>query len=204
MEVCEEEGQMKLIISGKHFELTDTVKEYATEKLKAIKKYFDHIIEVDLTLGVERRRPHENMKRAELNVWASGGYMRAESTAEDVFDAINEVVAKIERQLKKYKQKLREKKKKWKESPKHEAVPFEHVHKIIEVDGKEEEGDEEPHIIRANRFAHKPMTVSEAALQLQTLDQQFLVFSNADTNEVNVVYKRNDGTIGLIEPHPAE
>ncbi len=191
---------MKVIVSGKNIRLTQRLRDYSTERLSTIQKYFDHINEVDLTLSVEKHKTIENSQKAEAVVWANGSSFKARCASNDMYAAITGVAEKIESQLKKYKEKLKENRHRKGPMPPvlvEPISPREMTHSVVEFKA---EGDDEPSIVRSNSFAAKPMSIEEAADQLKTLEQDFVVFSNAETNEVNVVYRRADGNIGLIEP----
>ncbi|MBI4863953.1 MAG: ribosome-associated translation inhibitor RaiA [Candidatus Riflebacteria bacterium] len=205
---------MNVIVSGKNMKITAPLREYASDKIEAIQRYFDHIIEADITLSMVKRKNEGQSCRADVTVWANGTVLKSMEQREDMFGAIHGAIQKIERQLKKYKQKLRE-------NPKRKGA-----HPVVPPPPPEAEPEEiedapvakpaarpkakrtartakatgKPRIIRTHAFAMKPMSVEEAAMQLQVLKQDFMVFANAETNEVNVVYKRSDGNIGLIEP----
>ncbi|MBI3893536.1 MAG: HPF/RaiA family ribosome-associated protein [Candidatus Wallbacteria bacterium] len=119
-----------------------------------------------------------------------------------MYAAITGVADKIEAQLKKHKEKMKENRHR-KGSISRSAEQKELTKKVVKIAADEPERPEKkkkPRIIRSNTFAAKPMSIEEAADQLRTLEQDFVMFANADTNEVNVVYRRTDGNIGLIEP----
>jgi putative sigma-54 modulation protein len=194
---------MNVIVSGKNLRITEALREHASEKIEAIQRYFDHIIEADITLSLDKRKTDSQSSRADVTVWANGTILKSTEHREEMFAAINGAIGKIERQLKKYKQKLRELPKRRgalrgeaRRAPEPEPVQ-ESVHTLMSLRGGTEG---QPRIIRTHNFAMKPMSVDEAAMQLEVLNQEFVVFANAETNEVNVVYKRQDGNIGLIEP----
>jgi len=196
---------MQLIVSGKNIHLSAALKEYAERKLSTIKKYFDHIIEVDVTLSVDEVKDQTRSKVCEVTVWANGIVLRGKKASEDLYASIDIVADKIERQVKKYKEKL-------KDRPRRHTGrdDLSGIHKIIsmpEAAGKNKLlGDEDteasraPKIVRSGTFAIKPMFADEAAEQLEMLKQGFFVFSNAETSQINVIYKRSDGNFGLIEP----
>lgn len=187
---------MNVIVSGKSLKVTEALRAHSEDKIEAIQRYFDHIIEADVTLSIDRKKEDANNCRCDVTVWANGTILKSTEHKDEMYAAINGAVHKIERQLKKYKQKIRE-------NPKRKAAhalaahvgeaSSTHTVMTLPSDGK-------PKIIRTHTFAMKPMSVDEAAMQLQALNQEFVVFSNSETNEVNVVYKRHDGNIGLIEP----
>ncbi|MBF0544863.1 MAG: ribosome-associated translation inhibitor RaiA [Candidatus Riflebacteria bacterium] len=194
---------MQFVVSGKNLHLSPALKDYAEKKLSSIKKYFDHIIEVDVTLSVDEVRDASLSKICEVTVWANGIVLRAKKASEDLYASIDMVADKIERQIKKYKEKLKDKPRRQNSRADRQAS-----HKVIsfkeEVAPPEVENEpappREPRIVRSGTFAMKPMFADEAAEQLDLLRQGFYVFSNAETNQINVIYKRSDGNFGLIEP----
>jgi len=180
---------MQLVISGKNIELTDALRSYVEEKIGKVKKYFESIIEVDVTLGLEKGATPEESKFIEVILFSSGVTIHAREEHSDMYAAIDLVADKLERQVKKHKEKIKSKHRKQKEQVKYEAM-----HSLLKVE------DDHPKIIRTSKFAIKPMYVEEAAAQLDLLQQDFFVFTNAETDEVNVIYKRKDGNFGLIAP----
>ena len=179
---------MKFMISGRDIEVTEALKDYAKEKIGKISKYFDDdtVIEAQISLHVESER-----HMVEVTMFVDGLTLRAETKTGDMYASIDGVADKLARQVRKYKSKIRRK-------LREEKLKFEE--EIVESRYEEEEDEEEPQIVRTKRFAMKPMGAKEAAMQMDLLDHDFFVFSNAETEEVNVVYKRNDGDYGLIEP----
>lgn len=187
---------MNIVINGKHVELTEALTTYVREKFSKLSTYFEHIIETDVTLSVEQTKNKEDRQTVEVTIWASGAVLRACESSFDMYAAVDLVLDKLERQIVKYKEKL-------KSVPRREAHhkrEREATHTIFTLTDKELDHNS-PKVIRTKKFALKPMFSDEAAMQLELLGQDFVVFSNAQTNEVNVVYRRNDGNIGLIEPH---
>jgi len=186
---------MNIVINGKHVELTEALTTYVREKFSKLSNYFEHIIEIDVTLSVEQAKNKEERQIVEVTIWANGAVLRASEASFDMYAAVDLVLDKLERQLVKYKEKI-------KDVPRREAHQkrdAEAVHKVLSMNDKEP-GTDNPKIIRTKKFALKPMFTDEAAMQLDLLAQDFVVFANAQTDEVNVVYRRNDGNIGLIEP----
>ncbi|RCK78929.1 MAG: Ribosomal subunit interface protein [Candidatus Ozemobacter sibiricus] len=196
---------MQLVVTGKNIHLSKALKDYAEKKLSAIKKYFDHIIEVDVTLSVDEVKDQTRSKVCEVTVWANGIVLRAKKASEDLYASIDMVADKIERQVKKYKDKQRDLPRR---QPNKEARLA--THTVLEIaktkGGKGKEAtagapaEQAPRIVRSGTFPMKPMFADEAAQQLELLKQGFFVFSNAETNQINVIYKRSDGNFGLIEP----
>lgn len=174
---------MKFIVSGKNIEVTEALKEKVVKKLGRLEKFFNPGTEVHVTMSVEKNR-----QIVEITIPFNGVVLRAEESNGDMYTSIDKVMDVLERQIRRYKTRLE---KKLYETA-YESENFKST--------KEVEEEEEFKIVRTKRFAIKPMDVEEAILQMNLLDHQFFMFSNADTNEVNVVYKRKDGNYGLIEP----
>ena len=176
---------MKIKIFGKNIEVTEGIKSAVEDKLSKLEKYFVQETRVDVTLSVNK-----NEQKVEVTIPVKGNIIRAEEVSDDMYASIDMVEETIERQLVKYKNKLVDRKKVSKE----DFTPA-----FIESDYDEEE-EEAIKIVRSKRFGIKPMDPEEACIQMELLGHNFFVFLNADTDEVNVVYKRKGNTYGLIEP----
>lgn len=184
---------MKIMTYGKNMDITPSLKEYAEEKVNKLQKYFEDVpIEVQISLEVEKDR-----HIVEVTAFVNGIILRGEEVTGDMYASIDGVVEKLERQIHKYKTKIHRKLIERKQEYKEEYME-ERREEILK--GHEEEDEYDPKIVRTKRFAMKPMDPKEAAMQMDLLGHDFYVFSNANTDEVNVVYKRNDGDFGLIEP----
>lgn len=175
---------MNFIISGKNIEVTPGLKDSVINKLGKLERYFTPDTEIIVTLSVEKDR-----QKIEVTIPVKGDIIRSEQTSTDMYVSIDLVEEVIERQLRKYKNKL---------IARHqEGGTF-----------KQEFFEEEPaidsndkiQIVRTKKFGIKPMFPEDACVQMELLGHDFFVFSNAETEEVNVVYKRKNGTFGLIEP----
>ena len=179
---------MQLSITARHMDLSEDLKEYAEKKVYGLKKYFNHILDAQLVL--------EQLKTnriAELTLHANGLTAHAEDCGVDLRGCLDSVVEKIEKQLKKHHSRL-------KNHRTRSSISEENQQFDYRVLGGEEATDEEPQIIRSERFAIKPMSLDEAALQMDLMNQDFLVFQNHRTHVVNVLYRRRDGHYGLVEP----
>lgn len=184
---------MKITTVGKNIEVTPALKNYAEEKVRKIAKYFNgNPPETQVFMHVEKNR-----HIVEVTAYVDGLILRGEEATHDMYASIDGVMEKIERQVRKYKTKitrrLREKRQELKEE-------FKEERKKAIIDNKVEEDEFEAQIVRTKKFAIKPMDAQEAVMQMDLLGHDFFVFSNANTEEVNVVYKRKDGNYGLIEP----
>ncbi len=173
---------MKFIISGKNIDVTEGLKTAVYEKIGKLERYFTPETEIHVTLSVEKDR-----QKIEVTIPMKGNIVRAEQVSSDMYVSIDLVEEIIERQLRKYKNKLVDQKQ--------SATNFNKT--FVE----EEQTDEnEIQITRTKKFAIKPMDPEEACVQMELLGHTFFVFRNAQTDEVNVVYKRKTNTYGLIEP----
>ena len=173
---------MKFIISGKNIDVTEGLREAVKDKLGKLERYFNESTEVHVTLSVEKER-----QKIEVTIPMKGNIVRAEQVSSDTYCSIDLVEEIIERQLRKYKNKLVEKKQ--------QAASFNQEY----LDNSYEE-EEEIKIIRNKRFEVKPMDAEEACVQMELLGHSFFLFRNAETDEINVVYKRKGNTYGIIEP----
>ena len=173
---------MRYIISGKNIDITPGLKEAAENKIGKLERYFSPDTEVQVTMSVEKGR-----QKIEVTIPVKGSIIRAEQDSNDMYVSIDLVEEVIERQLRKYKNKIADKKQ--------AADSFQKAY----LD-KEYEEDEEVKIIRTKKFDIKPMYPEDACVQMELLGHNFFVFCNAETDQVNVVYKRKGNTYGLIEP----
>lgn len=172
---------MKFMISGKNIALTDALKDTVERKLGKLDKYFTPEAEAQVTLGVQKNR-----HIIEVTIPFNGIILRGEEATEDMYSSIDNVLEKIEKQIRKHRTKL--------ERRMHEGTL-----RLIDVPKFEEENTE-PQLVKTKRFAIKPMNTEEAILQMDLLGHSFFVFQNSESDEVNVIYKRKDGNYGLIEP----
>ena len=173
---------MKFIISGKNITITEGLRTAVEDKLGKLERYFTPDTEVVVTLSVEKER-----QKIEVTIPVKGSIIRSEQVSNDMYVSIDLVEEVIERQLRKYKNKIADKKQ--------AADSFQKAY----LD-KEYEEDEEVKIIRTKKFDIKPMYPEDACIQMELLGHSFFVFCNAETDQVNVVYKRKGDTYGLIEP----
>lgn len=173
---------MNITISGKNLEVTDGLRSAINDKLSKLERYFTPETEVIVTLSVEKER-----QKIEVTIPVKGNIIRSEQVSNDMYVSIDLVEEVIERQLRKYKNKIVDK---------HQSGgKFQKSY--IENDYME---NEDIQIIRTKKFDIKPMYPEDACVQMELLGHNFFVFCNAETDEVNVVYKRKGNTYGLIEP----
>ncbi len=173
---------MRYTITGRNIEVTPGLREAIEEKIGKLARYFNPDTEVIVTLSVQKDK-----QKIEVTIPVKGNIIRAEESSSDMYVSIDLVEEIIERQIKKYKNKLIDKKQ--------SAQAFSELFL-----SEEYEADDEIQIVKTKRFGMKPMDPEEACIQMELLGHSFYVFLNADTEEVNVVYKRKGNTYGLIEP----
>jgi len=172
---------MQISVTARSGEFSDGVKDYAAKKLKKLERILPKIDSVQITETKERA-----WHIVEITVTSNSLLVRSQERSDDMRSAIDGVVDKLERQIKKYRTKLQNRSR--------------HI-EDEEALAQAGEGDEETgRIVRSKRFAIKPMDPNEAAAEMELLGHDFYVFSNAITNQVNVIYRRQDGHYGLIEP----
>ncbi len=183
---------MLIQIKGKNLEVTDALRSYVEKKLNKLEKYFQNIKEASVALSVQR-----GMHMVEVQLEGDGVLLRGEERrGTDMYGSIDQVVEKLEIRVKKFKS--RHYARTTEEGPREkEAIKG---RAMTEAFGPETEAEEMPQIVRTKRFAMKPMTPDEAAQQMELLHHDFFVFRNSESEDVNVVYKREDGNYGLIEP----
>ena len=174
---------MKFIISGRNIDITDGLRTAVEDKLGKLERYFTADTEIIVTLSVEKER-----QKIEVTIPVKGNIIRSEQVSNDMYVSIDLVEEIIERQLRKYKTKIINKKQNV------ETFQPEFIEKDYEDDTNEIK------IIRTKKFGFKPMYPEDACVQMELLGHNFFVFLNAETEEVNVVYKRKGNTYGLIEP----
>ena len=178
---------MQIATTFRHMEPSEALKSYAEEKLERVKKYIDEPIVVQVFLTVEKIR-----HSAEVTITAKGMVIKAAEETNDMYASIDAVSDKIERQLRRFKERIKA----------HKPSPDTRerlVQKSI-VEAQNIEDSSEPVVIKTKSFSMKPMSVEEAVMQMELLHKDFLVYTEASTENINVVYRRKDGNYGLIAP----
>ena len=178
-------------VTGRHVSVTEPIKDYAVKKIEGLHLDYPRIIEAQVILDVQKYR-----HLAEV-ILHCANHITIEAAAEstDMYAAIDEVVSKIAQQMRKYKTKIMRQ-----HRPRRGEVR--HVEEqIFSIDATfETHAETEPKLIQTEQYPVKPMFVDEAVLQLEISNRQFVVFQNAKTDKVNVLYRRKDEGFGLIEP----
>ena len=174
---------MDISVTFRHLESTDALRDYAREKVSRIKKYVGTPADVAVVLSLEKHR-----HQAEITLNTNGITVNAKDVTEDMYAAIDLAVDKLERQVKKHKEKIKDHK------PGEETARYNIVSSEPALPAQGER------IIKTESIFIKPMSVDEAIMQIDVMNNDFLVFTNAQTQKVNVLYRRRDGNLGLIEP----
>lgn len=187
---------MNITITGRHMEMSEALRAYVENGLRKIKMHFDKIIDADVVLDVEKHR-----HIAEINLHANGVRIHSREASSDMYASVDAVMEKLEKQIRKFKDRIN------RHQPRHAREGRDYRHVIIAMgaegsdNGDTQEAEAYRHrVVLRERLPMKPMSVDEAVLQLELVDEPFVVFSNADTSQVNVLYARDDDTYGLIEP----
>lgn len=174
---------MNITVNGRQVEITPALRSYAEEKIGKFDRYLSNITDAVVTLSVQKYR-----HKAEVLIRANGHLIQSESTTDELYSAIDEVSDKLDRQIKKFKEKVSAHRK------------TESVKSIESTPEAVESGEEMGVIIKRKSFDMKPMQADEAAMTMEMLGKDFFVFTNAESSQINVLYKRTDGNYGLIEP----
>lgn len=175
---------MKMNYAGKNMDVTDALRDITDKKLSKLEKYFQGEVEGNVTFSTQR-----NNKTIEVTINLPGTILRAEESSDDMYGSIDKAVDVLERQIRKYKTKLQNRYKN------NDTIRFENV-----IDLPRDSDDDRPKLVKTKRFGIKPMSSEEAILQMELLRHNFFVYIDAESDGINVVYKRKDGNYGLIEP----
>lgn len=193
---------MQLSVTFRHMDSTEALQTYAKEKVERIRKYFPDPIKAHVVFICDRGYNHTCDVMITLH---NGLVIKGIETTEDMYSSIDLVMAKIERQVRRYKEKIRSHKGSeglhGQREITHSVLAVPEVEEGVAVAGSNGHAAPagEPEIIKKSKFFAKPLTPQEAVMQMNLLNNDFLVFTNATSHEVNVVYRRGDGTYGLIE-----
>lgn len=183
---------LNVMVQGKNIDVTPSLKEYAEEKVGRITRYFEHVQEAQVVLSVQRRDNIGKAQVVEVTVWGDGIVLRGVDASEDMYASIDGVFEKLRKQIEKFRSKLIERRRTTESRKKDLAV--------ASAEAALRGTPNSPRIVRTKRFAMKPMTPEEAAMQMELLEHDFFVFRNTQSLEINVLYRRSNGDYGLIEP----
>jgi putative sigma-54 modulation protein len=184
-----EEDALRLQVKGRNLEVTDSIRSYAEQKLAKLNKQLGDATLAELELAVEKNPSIAANQVAEITVWTKGPTLRVREASADMRASIDQLTEKLVRQVRHYRDK-----RSFRGNRNHNVPVDEGAPPMAEDDELDRQ------IVKTKTFPDKPMTAEEAALQLELIGHDFFVFRNADTREINVVYRRRDGGYGLIEP----
>lgn len=173
---------------GRNIEVTDAMRGYAEDKLEKLERFSDQIVDAKVVMAYDHTHHSGNPARVEVQLNVPNGIVRAEEEGQDTYAAIDKVVDKLERQLKRFKGRSLAKRHA-------DDIPATNL-----IAPEPEEVDDDPRIVRTKRHVLRPMTPEDAAMQMEALGHDFYMFRNAETDLVSVIYLRNDGDYALIEP----
>ncbi|ACK42685.1 MULTISPECIES: ribosome hibernation-promoting factor, HPF/YfiA family [Dictyoglomus] len=174
---------MQINYVSKNVNITENLQEYAEKKLSKLSRFFDNIENIEVVFSEEDWRDGSKRHRVEVTLKANGKIIKASEANQDFRSSVDLVVDKLEAQLKKLKEKLVDK-----------GRRTESIRGILIEETKEEK----PEVVKVKRFLLKPMDLEEAILQMELLGHDFFIFRDAETDKIEVVYKRKDGKYGLI------
>ncbi len=184
--------------------VTDALRRHVAEKFSKLPRHFDQIQDAQVVLSVSRDRKVGRAQIAEVTLWCDGLVLRAEELSADMYASIDQAVEKLDRQILKYRARIIEKRRldmsRARQRTRRSAEAVLRAGPPPKVEPPEPDEATFPRIIRTKRFDLKPMTLAEAALQMELVGHSFFVFRNSATHDVSVLYRRRDGDYGLIEP----
>ena len=180
---------MSLDITGRHIEITEPLRKFATDRFERLRGIADEVLETHFILTVEKHQRHI----CEVNIKTRHDFYHSEEVSTDMYTSIASVLDKVEKQILRDKGRVNTRKRRNGNSVSNVVTTS-----VVEIE--EALGEKLPRIIRSNEVAAKPMSVDDAAVAIGDSTRDFLVFRNSDTERLNVVYKRKDGNIGWIEP----
>ena len=182
---------MKFMIRGENIQVTEALRNYVEKKVSKLERYFETPPNAEVYVNL---KVYNDMQSIEVTIPMKDLLLRGEEKHQDMYAAIDLVIEKLERQIRKYKTKVNRK-------LRQDGSVKQWFDNAIETKKENEKDDEEEfEVVRTKRFNLKPMNVEEAILQMDMLGHNFFVFSDAETRNTNVVYRRKDGKYGLIEP----
>lgn len=182
---------MEYQFSGQNIQLTESIKNYAVDRIDKLEKYVPNLDEKDLQAQVSFKVNNERQK-VQVQLRGLSKFFKAEAETPDLYASIDRVVDKLGRQLRDHRERVTDHR-----SEDGRDTKRRFASKIFSLDQEKEDG--EPEIIRRKTFNAKPMSAEEAVLQMNSLGYRFFVFTNRVTGDTNVVYEREDGNYGLIE-----
>jgi putative sigma-54 modulation protein len=184
---------MQPIITGKNIEVSDWMRQYVEKKMGKLDKYLTSISEVRVELSVHKTKSARDSQVAQVTVRSNSTILRAEQKSDDILASIDVVLDKMYRQIARFKGK--------RERHGRGTGHAEPAAEMVDVEGAEEEPVGK--VVRVKRFLVQPMNADEAIERMELLGHDFFLFFNQDSDSMNVLYRRNDGNYGLLQPEMA-
>lgn len=188
-------------VQGKSLRVTQALRSHIYQKLSKLPRYLDQIQDAQVVLSVSRDRSKGRGQIAEMTVWCDGLVLRAQESSDDMYTSIDRAAEKLERQIEKFRSRMIEKRRR--DEARRRLRRRESASAAVGAEGvmlPAGESQAAPRIVRRKRFTMKPMSLEEAAVQMDLLGHSFFVFRRDPGEEINVLYRRQDGDLGLIEP----
>lgn len=189
----------QMVVKGKNVEIADSLRDYVEKKLNRLDRLNDKITSMQVELSTEPTKAAQDRQVVQVTVQINGTILRAEEASSDMFAAVDAVVDKLERRMERYKEKLYHKT----DIRKNRRAAARTLAASTAAPPLQMADEESGQIVRTKRFQIKPMAASEAVEQMELLGHDFYIFYNEELSGVNVVYKRRDGTYGLLVPEQA-
>lgn len=190
---------MKLVLQSKNIEITDAIRDYVNQKIEKAASHFEKIAtQIDVNLSIAKNPRITAAQVAEVTIYANGTVIRAEEASEHLYASIDLVADKISRQLRKYKERSFSNKKNLTEV---KEIGAELDLELLDYNLTDNRAATLPaEVVRTKYFAMSALTIDEALAQLQLVDHDFYMYRSVETGEINVVYRRNHGGFGVIQP----
>jgi len=180
-------------VTGRHVNVTDAMKDYASKKVQGLHLDYPRIIEAQVILDVQKIRHLASI----VLFCANHITIEASASSQDMYASVDEALGRIARQMRKYKTRIMRNQR----PRKGEMAVREFEEHHLDVEGFEEHEEKQPTIVQTEKYRVKPMYLDEAVLQLEVTERDFIIFQNVESEKINVLYRRKDGGLGLIEPN---
>ncbi len=192
---------MKLVLQSKNIEITDAIRDYVNQKIVKAASHFENIMTgIDVNLSVAKNPRIAASQVAEVTIYANGATIRAEEASEHLYASIDLVADKISRQLRKYKERHSTNRNTTEAKSDLQDLDLQ----LLDYNLTDNRAATLPaEVVRTKYFAMSELTIEEALAQLQQIDHSFYMYRSAETGEINVVYRRDRGGFGVIQPRPS-
>lgn len=191
---------MNLIVTGRHVEITSHIEEYIEKKLEKVERHLPHVNEVRAEMVYRETRSADDRYKFQLTIWDGRQILRSEVSTGDIFASIDAGIEKILRQVERVEGRRKNRRRRASVAENAQAVVAAMVAQEEQAFAGDEVEDEHGQIVRRKEFVAQPMTAEEAQEQMELLGHDFFLFLNPDENAINLIYRRQDGNFGLLQP----